>query len=57
MTDLNLNDNKLFYSIKEVSELLDLKETVLRFWEKSFRKSNHKKARVAFVNIRKKILK
>ena len=36
MTDLNLNDNKLFYSIKEVSELLDLKETVLRFWEKEF---------------------
>lgn len=36
MTDLNQNDNKLFYSIKEVSELLDLKETVLRFWEKEF---------------------
>ena len=32
MTDLNLNDNKLFYSIKEVSELLDLKETVLLFF-------------------------
>lgn len=36
MADYTTNDNKLFYSIKEVAELLDLKETVLRFWEKEF---------------------
>jgi DNA-binding transcriptional MerR regulator len=30
------NPNKLYYSIREVSELLDLEPYVLRFWEKEF---------------------
>lgn len=28
--------NKLYYSIREVSEMLDLEPYVLRFWEKEF---------------------
>ncbi len=36
MSDPLENDNKLFYSIGEVSKILDLKESLLRFWEKEF---------------------
>jgi len=34
---LNLNKNlKLYYSIKEVSEMFDLNESTLRYWEQEF---------------------
>ena len=34
---LNTNKElKLFYSIGEVAEMFDVKETLLRFWEKEF---------------------
>lgn len=34
---LNKNkDLKMYYSISEVSEMLDLNETLLRYWEKEF---------------------
>ncbi len=36
MSDLIDNDKKLYYSISEVSQILELKETLLRFWEKEF---------------------
>lgn len=36
MAESNANDNKLFYTIREVAEMLELKETILRFWEKEF---------------------
>lgn len=32
----NNSDLKLFYSIKEVAEMFDVKESTLRFWEKGF---------------------
>ena len=31
-----MSDLKLYYSIREVSEMLDLEPYVLRFWEKEF---------------------
>jgi len=34
---LNLNKNlKLYYSIKEVAEMLDINESTLRYWEQEF---------------------
>ena len=34
---LNLNKNlKLYYSIKEVAEMLDISESTLRYWEREF---------------------
>lgn len=36
MSDVTDNDKKLYYSISEVSQILDLKESLLRFWEKEF---------------------
>ena len=34
---LNLNKNlKLYYSIKEVAEMFDVKESLLRYWETEF---------------------
>lgn len=37
------NDNKLFYSIGEVSKLLNVSESLLRFWEKEFPQIKPKK--------------
>ena len=34
--DLLNDDKKLFYSISEVSQITDLTETLLRYWEKEF---------------------
>lgn len=34
---------KLYYSIKEVAEMFDVNETLLRFWEKEFPKQIHPK--------------
>ena len=36
MDTLEFDPNKLFYSISEVSHMLDLPETLLRYWEKEF---------------------
>ncbi|MBR5531271.1 MAG: MerR family transcriptional regulator [Bacteroidaceae bacterium] len=42
---LNTNKElKLFYSIGEVAEMFDVKETLLRFWEKEFPQIAPKKA-------------
>lgn len=42
---LNTNKElKLFYSIGEVAEMFDVKETLLRFWEKEFPQISPKKA-------------
>ena len=41
-----LNPNKVlkkYYSIKEVSEMLDIPESTLRYWEKEFKEINPKK--------------
>ena len=38
-------DTKLYYSIREVSEMLDLEPYVLRFWEKEFPTLAPKKSR------------
>ncbi len=35
MIDLE-NDNRLYFSIKEVAEHFDVNESLLRFWEKEF---------------------
>ncbi len=42
-----LNQNKelkMYYSIKEVSEMLDIPESTLRYWEKEFKEINPKKS-------------
>ena len=36
MEEMEFGPNKLFYSISEVARLLDLPETLLRYWEKEF---------------------
>ena len=36
-------DLKLYYSIKETSELLDIPESTLRYWEKQFDSLNPRK--------------
>lgn len=42
---LNKNkDLKLYYSISEVAEMLNVKESTLRFWEKEFPELSPKKA-------------
>ena len=41
-----LNPNKVlkkYYSIKEVSDMLDIPESTLRYWEKEFKEINPKK--------------
>ena len=41
-----LNTNKVlkkYYSIKEVSEMLDIPESTLRYWEKEFKEIKPKK--------------
>ncbi len=46
MTDMALNPNKVlkkYYSIKEVSEMLEIPESTLRYWEKEFKEINPKK--------------
>lgn len=41
---LNTNKNiKLYYSIKEVAEMLGIPETTLRYWEKEFKELSPKK--------------
>jgi DNA-binding transcriptional MerR regulator len=35
-TEKKLNPNKMYYKIGEVAELLDVKTSVLRFWEHEF---------------------
>ncbi len=44
-TDKNL---KLYYSIKEVSQILDISESNLRFWEKEFPEIAPKKSSKGF---------
>lgn len=39
-TDKNL---KLYYSISEVAAMFDVNESLLRFWERSFRNSIRRK--------------
>jgi len=46
LTDMALNPNKVlkkYYSIKEVSEMLEIPESTLRYWEKEFKEINPKK--------------
>ena len=38
-----LKIEKVFYSISEVAEMFDVKETLLRYWEKQFSTINPKK--------------
>ncbi|HXL73379.1 MAG TPA: MerR family transcriptional regulator, partial [bacterium] len=38
------NEEKLFYGIGEVAEILQLKAYVLRFWETEFKKLNPQKS-------------
>lgn len=39
-----LNDEKLFYSIGEVAQILEVKPYVLRYWESEFKKLNPQKS-------------
>ena len=48
---------KLFYSIKRVSRLFDVKESTLRYWEEEFKELNPRKTKEEFVNIDKRIFK
>ena len=43
MEEMEFGPNKLFYSISEVAHLLDLPETLLRYWEKEFPQISPKK--------------
>ena len=46
LTDMALNPNKVlkkYYSIKEVSEMLEIPESTLRYWEKEFKEISPKK--------------
>lgn len=36
MADMNLNPEKMYYSISEVAELLQTSKSQIRFWEKEF---------------------
>lgn len=42
MIDLD-NNNKLYFSIKEVASHFDVNESLLRFWEKEFKEINPRK--------------
>ena len=42
---LNLNkDLKMYYSIKEVSDMVGVPDSTLRYWEKQFKELNPKKS-------------
>lgn len=43
MEEMEFGPNKLFFSISEVAHLLDLPETLLRYWEKEFPQISPKK--------------
>lgn len=53
-SDKNL---KLYYSIREVAEMFDVNESLLRYWEKEFPIIAPKKAGEISGSIRKRILK
>ena len=36
MADSIITDEKLYYTISEVAQELDVSETLLRYWEKQF---------------------
>lgn len=37
MADKTISDDKYYYVISEVAQILGVSETLLRYWEKSFR--------------------
>ena len=43
MIKLNFDENKLFYSIGEVSKIFDVNSSLIRFWEKEFKQLSPKK--------------
>jgi DNA-binding transcriptional MerR regulator len=44
LTDLNIDESpKIYYSIGEVSKMLNVNASLLRFWEKEFKIINPKK--------------
>ena len=43
MITLNFDENKLFYSIGEVSKIFDVNSSLIRFWEKEFKQLSPKK--------------
>jgi DNA-binding transcriptional MerR regulator len=49
-----LNDEKLFYSIGEVAQVLEVKPYVLRYWESEFKKLNPQKSASGQRTYRKK---
>lgn len=50
------DEEKLFYSIGEIAEILQLKPYVLRYWETEFKKLNPQKSPTGQRNYRKKDL-
>ena len=40
---MNLKDKKLYYSIGEIAEMLNVNKSLIRFWEKNFQIINPKK--------------
>jgi len=40
---MNLKDQKLYYSIGEIAEMLNVNKSLIRFWEKNFHIINPKK--------------
>ena len=49
------DDNKLYYSIGEISNILKVNNSLIRFWEKEFEIIKPKKIREAIVFLQKKI--
>lgn len=36
MPDTIINDDKYYYTIREVAQVIGVSETLLRYWERSF---------------------
>ena len=43
MKNIQLNSDKLFYSIGEVAKIFDVNTSLIRFWEKEFKQISPKK--------------
>jgi|TARA_B110000208_G_C11751010_1_gene423427 DNA-binding transcriptional MerR regulator len=44
MINIELDKNKMYYSIGEVSKIFDVNASLIRFWEKEFKQLSPKKA-------------
>lgn len=49
MDDKKEKPQKLYYSIGEVAEMFDLKDSTLRFWEKEFNIINPRKNEMKYL--------